>query len=63
MVIAITTADSNYLETELIQKEILDPMKEERNFAEKMWNVIKKNEDVDMIACVSHSGTDRKSVV
>ena len=41
MVIAITTADSNYLETELIQKEILDPMKEERNFAEKMWNVLK----------------------
>ena len=36
MVIAITTADSNYLETELIQKEILDPMKEERNFAEKI---------------------------
>ena len=41
MVIAITAADSNYLETELIQKEILDPMKEERNFAEKMWNVLK----------------------
>lgn len=41
MVIAITTADSNYLETELIQKEILDPMKEERNLSEKMWNVLK----------------------
>ena len=41
MVIAITAADSNYLETELIQKEILDPMKEERNLSEKMWNVLK----------------------
>ena len=41
MVIAITAADSNYLETELIQKEVLDPMKEERNLSEKMWNVLK----------------------
>lgn len=35
MVIAITTADSNYLETELIQKEILDPMKEEEIFLKR----------------------------